>query len=69
MIVVTRRRAMRPARLDAASPQPLAARIVVGGDNTSTAMWMFCVKDILIAEVEQRTNPALPEGQQRLTGI
>jgi protocatechuate 3,4-dioxygenase beta subunit len=66
MIVQTRRHAMRPAHVhflvDAPGYQPLITHVFIDGDKYLDSDVVFGVKDDLVAEVEPRTDPTMPDG-------
>ncbi|CCE03886.1 dioxygenase [Bradyrhizobium sp. STM 3809] len=67
MIVSTKRHPMRPAHVhflvDAEGHEPLITHVFIGGDAYLDSDVVFGVKNELIAEVEQRTDPVMPDGK------
>src|SRR5947208_2006366 len=67
MIVQTRRHAMRPAHVhflvDAPGHQPLITHVFMDGDKYLDSDVVFGVKDELVAKIEKRTDPAMPDGK------
>jgi protocatechuate 3,4-dioxygenase beta subunit len=67
MIHYTRRPAMRPAHVHflVAAPgyEPLVTHVFIGGDANIDRDVVFGVKDELIANVEKRTDPTMPDGK------
>ncbi|MBV9564552.1 MAG: hydroxyquinol 1,2-dioxygenase [Bradyrhizobium sp.] len=67
MIMQTRRHPMRPAHVHflVAAPgyEPLITHVFIGGDKYLDSDVVFGVKDELVASVEKRTDPAMPDGQ------
>jgi len=67
MIQHTRRPAMRPAHVHflVAAPgyEPLVTHVFIGGDPNIDRDVVFGVKDELIANVEKRTDPTMPDGR------
>jgi protocatechuate 3,4-dioxygenase beta subunit len=67
MIHYTRRPAMRPAHVHflVAAPgyEPLVTHVFIGGDANIDRDVVFGVKDELIANVEKRTDPTMPDGR------
>ncbi|GLH81062.1 6-chlorohydroxyquinol-1,2-dioxygenase [Bradyrhizobium sp. SSBR45G] len=67
MIVNTRRHPMRPAHVhflvDAEGHEPLITHVFIGGDAYLDSDVVFGVKDELIAQVEPRTDPVMPDGK------
>src|ERR1700742_1372770 len=67
MIVQTRRHAMRPAHVhflvDAPGYQPLITHVFMEGDKYLDSDVVFGVKDELIAKIEKRTDPVMPDGK------
>lgn len=67
VIHYTRRPAMRPAHVHflVAAPgyEPLVTHVFIGGDPNIDRDVVFGVKDELIANVEKRTDPTMPDGR------
>ncbi len=67
MIQYTRRPALRPAHVHflVAAPgyEPLVTHVFIGGDPNIDRDVVFGVKDELIANIEKRTDPAMPDGK------
>ncbi|CCD86582.1 putative catechol 1,2-dioxygenase [Bradyrhizobium sp. ORS 285] len=67
MIVGSGRHPMRPAHVhflvDAKGHEPLVTHVFIGGDAYLDSDVVFGVKDELIAQVEQRTDPVMPDGK------
>lgn len=67
MIIQTRRHAMRPAHVhflvDAPGYQPLITHVFMEGDKYLDSDVVFGVKDDLIAKIEKRTDPLMPDGK------
>jgi len=67
MIHYTRRPALRPAHIHflVAAPgyQPLVTHVFIGGDPNIDKDVVFGVKDELIANIEKRTDPTMPDGK------
>ena len=67
MIIQTRRHAMRPAHVhflvDAPGYQPLITHVFMEGDKYLDSDVVFGVKDELIAKIEKRTDPVMPDGK------
>ena len=67
MITQTRRHPMRPAHVhflvDAEGYEPLITHLFIGGDDYLDSDAVFGVKDELVAEVERRTDAAMPDGK------
>ncbi|WP_315782681.1 MULTISPECIES: intradiol ring-cleavage dioxygenase [unclassified Bradyrhizobium] len=67
MIVSTGRHPMRPAHVhflvDAEGYEPLITHVFIGGDAYLDSDVVFGVKDDLIAKVDQRTDPVMPDGK------
>src|SRR3954447_4021822 len=67
MIVQTRRHAMRPAHVhflvDAPGHQPLITHVFMDGDKYLDSDVVFGVKDELVARIERRTDPTMPDGK------
>jgi hydroxyquinol 1,2-dioxygenase len=68
MILQTRRHPMRPAHVhflvNAAGYEPLITHVFIGGDKYLDSDVVFGVKDDLIATIEQRSDPVMPDGKQ-----
>ncbi len=68
MIHATKRPALRPAHVHflVAAPghQPLVTHVFIGGDPNIDCDVVFGVKDELIANIEKRTDPKMPDGKQ-----
>ena len=66
MIVQTGRHAMRPAHVhflvNAKGHEPLITHVFIGGDQYLDSDVVFAVKDELIAKVEPRNDPMMPDG-------
>ncbi len=67
MIQYTRRPALRPAHVHflVAAPgyEPLVTHVFIGGDPNIDRDVVFGVKDELIANIEKRTDAAMPDGK------
>jgi hydroxyquinol 1,2-dioxygenase len=67
MIHATKRPALRPAHVHflvaAHGYQPLVTHVFIGGDPNIHRDVVFGVKDELIATIEKRTDPAMPDGK------
>ena len=67
MIVQTRRHAMRPAHVHflVAAPgyEPLITHVFMDGDKYLDSDVVFGVKDELVAKIEKRTDPTMPDGK------
>jgi protocatechuate 3,4-dioxygenase beta subunit len=67
MIQYTKRPAMRPAHIHflVAAPgyEPLVTHVFIGGDPNIDCDVVFGVKDELIANIEKRTDPVMPDGK------
>ena len=67
MIVQTNRHPMRPAHVhflvNAKGHEPLITHVFVGGDKYLDSDVVFGVKDELVATVEKRTDPKMPDGK------
>jgi len=66
MLLQTNRHAMRPAHVhflvNARGYEPLITHVFIGGDKYLDSDVVFGVKDELIARVEQRDDPTMPDG-------
>jgi protocatechuate 3,4-dioxygenase beta subunit len=66
MIVQTKRHPMRPAHVhflvNAKGYEPLITHVFMDGDKYLDSDVVFGVKDDLIAKVEPRNDPAMPDG-------
>jgi hydroxyquinol 1,2-dioxygenase len=66
MIIQTRRHAMRPAHVhflvNARGYEPLITHVFMEGDKYLDSDVVFGVKDELVARIEKRTDPAMPDG-------
>jgi hydroxyquinol 1,2-dioxygenase len=66
MIVQTNRHPMRPAHVhflvNAKGYEPLITHVFIGGDKYLDSDVVFGVKDELVAQVEKRTDPTMPDG-------
>jgi protocatechuate 3,4-dioxygenase beta subunit len=66
MIKLTHRHPMRPAHVHflVAAPgyEPLITHVFIGGDKYLDSDVVFGVKDELVATVEKRSDPAMPDG-------
>src|SRR6478736_255336 len=66
MIIQTLRHAMRPAHVhflvNAPGHEPLITHVFMEGDKYLDSDVVFGVKDELVAEIERRTDPAMPDG-------
>jgi hydroxyquinol 1,2-dioxygenase len=71
MIHYTKRPALRPAHVHflVAAPgyEPLVTHVFIGGDPNIDCDVVFGVKDELIATIEKRTDPTMPDGQPAAT--
>jgi hydroxyquinol 1,2-dioxygenase len=71
MIDATRRPALRPAHVHflVAAPgyEPLVTHVFIGGDPNIDCDVVFGVKDELIANIEKRTDPTMPDGKPAAT--
>ena len=67
MILQTQRHAMRPAHVhflvDAPGYEPLVTHVFIDGDKYLDSDVVFGVKDELIANIEKRTDPMMPDGK------
>ena len=67
MILQTRRHPMRPAHVhflvNAAGYEPLITHVFIGGDKYLDSDVVFGVKDELVAKIERRTDPTMPDGK------
>jgi hydroxyquinol 1,2-dioxygenase len=67
VILQVRRHPMRPAHVhflvDAPGYEPLITHVFIGGDKYLDSDVVFGVKDELIASVEKRNDPTMPDGQ------
>ena len=67
MILQTRRHPMRPAHVhflvDAPGYEPLITHVFIEGDKYLDSDVVFGVKDDLIAKIEKRTDPVMPDGK------
>ena len=68
LITATKRHPMRPAHVHflvkAAGYEPLITHVFLDGDEYLRSDVVFGVKDELIARVERRSDPALPNGER-----
>ena len=68
LITATKRHPMRPAHVhflvNAKGYEPLITHVFVEGDEYIDSDVVFGVKDELIAKVERRTDPVMPDGQR-----
>jgi len=66
LIKLTHRHPMRPAHVHflVAAPgyEPLITHVFIGGDKYLDSDVVFGVKDELVAKVEKRSDPAMPDG-------
>ncbi|WP_407176019.1 intradiol ring-cleavage dioxygenase [Bradyrhizobium sp. STM 3562] len=66
MIMQTRRHPMRPAHVhflvNAPGYEPLITHVFIGGDKYLDSDVVFGVKDELVAQVETRSDAAMPDG-------
>src|SRR4029450_11517269 len=71
MILQTRRHPMRPAHVhflvDAPGYQPLITHVFMDGDKYLDSDVVFGVKDELVAKIEKRTDPTMPDGKPAAT--
>jgi len=67
MIIGVRRHAMRPAHVhflvNAPGYEPLITHVFIEGDKYIDSDVVFGVKDELIAKIEKRTDPTMPDGK------
>jgi protocatechuate 3,4-dioxygenase beta subunit len=67
MIIQVRRHAMRPAHVhflvNAPGYEPLVTHVFMDGDKYLDSDVVFGVKNDLIAKVEKRTDPTMPDGK------
>lgn len=67
MIIQVRRHAMRPAHVhflvNAPGYEPLVTHVFMDGDKYLESDVVFGVKNDLIAKVEKRTDPTMPDGK------
>ncbi|UFZ06981.1 intradiol ring-cleavage dioxygenase [Bradyrhizobium ontarionense] len=67
MILQTKRHPMRPAHVHflvaAEGHEPLVTHVFIAGDDYLDSDVVFGVKDDLIAQVEQRSDPVMPDGK------
>ena len=68
MILQTKRHPMRPAHVhflvNAKGYEPLITHVFMDGDKYLDSDVVFGVKDDLIAKVEPRNDPAMPDGSK-----
>jgi hydroxyquinol 1,2-dioxygenase len=68
MITQTRRHPMRPAHIhflvNAQGYEPLITHVFIEGDKYIDSDVVFGVKDELIAKVERRSDPTMPDGKK-----
>jgi hydroxyquinol 1,2-dioxygenase len=68
MILQTRRHPMRPAHVhflvNAEGYEPLITHVFIDGDKYLDSDVVFGVKDELVAKVEKRTDPKMPDGKE-----
>ena len=66
MIAQTHRHPMRPAHVhflvSAPGYEPLITHVFIGGDKYLDSDVVFGVKDELVADVEKRSDPSMPDG-------
>jgi protocatechuate 3,4-dioxygenase beta subunit len=71
MLLQTNRHAMRPAHVhflvNARGYEPLITHVFIGGDKYLDSDVVFGVKDELIAKVEPRSDPTMPDGTKAKT--
>ena len=67
MIMQTKRHPMRPAHVhflvNAKGYEPLITHVFIDGDKYLDSDVVFGVKDELIAKIEKRSDPAMPDGK------
>jgi len=67
MILQTKRHPMRPAHVHflvaAEGHEPLVTHVFIGGDAYLDSDVVFGVKDDLVAQVERRNDPVMPDGK------
>src|SRR6266436_6304344 len=67
MILQTRRHPMRPAHVhflvNAPGYEPLITHVFIDGDKYLDTDVVFGVKDELVAKIEKRTDPTMPDGK------
>jgi protocatechuate 3,4-dioxygenase beta subunit len=67
MILQTRRHPMRPAHVhflvNGDGYEPLITHVFIGGDKYLDSDVVFGVKDELVAKVEKRSDPKMPDGK------
>ena len=67
MILQVRRHAMRPAHVhflvNAPGHEPLVTHVFIGGDKYLDSDVVFGVKNDLIAKIEKRSDPVMPDGK------
>jgi hydroxyquinol 1,2-dioxygenase len=67
LVLQTNRHPMRPAHVhflvNAPGHEPLVTHVFIGGDKYLDSDVVFGVKDELIARVEKRTDPQMPDGR------
>src|ERR1700693_4067676 len=67
MILQTRRHPMRPAHVhflvNAPGHEPLITHVFIEGDKYLDSDVVFGVKDELVAKIEKRSDPAMPDGK------
>jgi protocatechuate 3,4-dioxygenase beta subunit len=67
MILQTRRHPMRPAHVhflvSAPGYEPLITHVFIDGDKYLDTDVVFGVKDELVAKIEKRTDPTMPDGK------
>ena len=71
MILQTRRHPMRPAHVhflvNAPGYEPLITHVFIDGDKYLDSDVVFGVKDDLIAKIEKRNDPTMPDGKSAQT--
>lgn len=67
LILYAQRHPMRPAHVhflvDAPGHEPLITHVFIGGDKYLDSDVVFGVKDELVATIEKRSDPVMPDGQ------
>jgi protocatechuate 3,4-dioxygenase beta subunit len=68
MIMQTRRHPMRPAHVhflvNAKGYEPLITHVFIDGDKYLDSDVVFGVKDDLVAKIEKRSDPKMPDGKE-----
>ena len=71
MIMQTKRHPMRPAHVhflvNAKGHEPLITHVFIDGDKYLNSDVVFGVKDDLVAKIEKRNDPKMPDGKEAAT--